>query len=167
MSDLSGCSGYRDDGGDVSTYPRIHVRMLSSLLDSISLRECRPTLVRWLDGGLTCSVSVPSFHVSRPVERIPRIGTVPSRPERMVRGFRTVKRASGLGPPVNVRSIPSWAVPLLVFWACGTAGVAVDLFDVYAILTDGPRWLFKLDVLAAAAFSLAIGGLDAYYRRHD
>lgn len=55
---------------------------------------------------------------------------------------------------------------LVVIGACGSIGVAVDIFDIYKALYGGPYWLNQLDVLVAVAYSVIIGGVDAYYRRY-
>jgi hypothetical protein len=66
---------------------------------------------------------------------------------------------------VNVRLNSSWFIPLVVIGACGLAGVSVDLFDILALATDGPRWLYQLDLYTAILWTLVIGCLDAYRRR--
>jgi hypothetical protein len=40
----------------------------------------------------------------------------------------------------------------------------VDLFDVVAVAIDGPRWLYKLDVVTAVLVTAAIGYVDAHLR---
>lgn len=66
---------------------------------------------------------------------------------------------------MNDRTVPPWAVPLLVFGTCGLVGMGVDVFGVLAGLDLGPIWFNRLDVLVAVAYTGVIGCLDAYWRR--
>ena len=65
---------------------------------------------------------------------------------------------------VNVRTPPRWTVPLLLFGLCGVAGMAVDVLGILASLDIVPWWFNRLDVLVAVAFTVGIGGMDAYRR---
>mgnify|MGYP006875061683 FL=1 len=67
---------------------------------------------------------------------------------------------------MHVQSNQSRLVPLLVIFACGFAGVTVDLFDILTVAIDGPRWLHQLDLLTAILLTVIIGGLAAYSARH-
>lgn len=56
-----------------------------------------------------------------------------------------------------------WISAFLIFGLCGIVGVAVDLFDIIAVITNGPEWLYQLDLLTAVIFTAIVFGMDSYY----
>lgn len=63
------------------------------------------------------------------------------------------------------RNRPSWLAAFGIVGAGGLGGALVDLFDIIALLTGGPRWLHQLDLLTAIVFTIIIVNMGAYRRR--